>query len=401
MKNGRVLAGIGVMALSVGIWGAPSISLAAAPPKMSGGSVVLMGIDAEDGQHSHSHGPVDTYANIIKKMTIKNGGSGILVIGGSGNADNKVKEFWNEIGLKTNQKITFVSGNSISSQSLNGFAIIAVASDAYNTPSGGLKDAENDLLTVRGGDIAQFVNGGGGLLGLSSDFDNPFGYITRFGNFTFNLYTNVPDINKVSITSDGALFGMTASELSVPAWHDEFTSFPSFLKVLVRNNMPQQPYSQKNPLAIGGNNVIIAPQFGYKKITGGGYVENDKNKQSFGSNMLPDEQGLRVQLEYNDHLKSSKTDVVKIKIDNYAMSLKQKFAEIKENGKTIGIEFDTIGEVTSSTSGKQNSTIHIRVVDRGEPGTKDEFRLTILDGPNKGYTSQSGIIQGGNIQVHK
>ncbi len=392
------------MALSVGIWGNPSISLAAAPPKVSGGSVVLMGLEPEDGHLEggrRAHGPISAYVNIVKKMKVTNGGNGILVIGGSGNDNNAIKVFWKEIASKTNMKATFVSGNNISSQSFDGFAIIAIASDIYNTPNGGLTNEENDLLAARGGDIANFINKGGGLFGGTSDFDNPYGYMTRFGIFTFNLYTNKPIINKVSITTEGAAFDMKADELSVPAWHDEFTAFPNFFKVLVRNETPLQQFSQKNPLAIGGNSVIISPQFGFKKVTGGGYVENDKNKQSFGFNMLPDEQGLRVQLEYNDHLKSNKTDVVKIKIDNYAMSLKQKLAEIKENGKTIGIEFDTVGEVTSSTSGKQNSTIHIRVVDRGEPGTKDEFRLTILDGPNKGYTSQSGIIQGGNIQVHQ
>lgn len=58
------------MALGVGIWGNPSISLAADPPKVSGGSVVLVGLEPEDGHLENgrrAHGPISAYVNIIKK----------------------------------------------------------------------------------------------------------------------------------------------------------------------------------------------------------------------------------------------------------------------------------------------------------------------------------------------
>ncbi len=51
--------------------------------QVSGGPVVLMGIDAEDGGPG-GHGPLAVYVNVVSSISadVTNGGSGILVIGG-------------------------------------------------------------------------------------------------------------------------------------------------------------------------------------------------------------------------------------------------------------------------------------------------------------------------------
>ncbi|ODA15468.1 hypothetical protein A5N86_16465 [Geobacillus thermoleovorans] len=161
-----------------------SVSSFASAKTTGGGPIVLMGIDAEDGG-VNGHGPISVYQNIVKSILAKvtNGGSGILVIGG-GQAPSNVIEFWNQIANGIGQKVTFVSGpTNIAKQSFTGFAMIAVASDVTNTPWGGLTEEEHNSLVGRKNDIAAFVNNGGGILGFSSDFLNPYAYMGAIANF--------------------------------------------------------------------------------------------------------------------------------------------------------------------------------------------------------------------------
>ena len=68
---------------------------------MSGGPVVLMGIDAEDGGPG-GHGPLAVYANVVSSILadVTNGGSGILVIGGGKDTTPPVDDvtgFWDQV----------------------------------------------------------------------------------------------------------------------------------------------------------------------------------------------------------------------------------------------------------------------------------------------------------------
>ena len=67
-----------------------------------GGPVVLMGIDAEDGNGTpgSGHGGKSPYISVVSDMLthVSNGGSGILVIGGGKSAGDNVTEFWNARG---------------------------------------------------------------------------------------------------------------------------------------------------------------------------------------------------------------------------------------------------------------------------------------------------------------
>jgi trimeric autotransporter adhesin len=196
-----------------------------AKAQASGGPIILMGIDAEDGGIG-GHGPISVYQTIVNSMLAKvtNGGSGILVIGAN---SQWVKDFWNEIGKGTGQSITFVNGQNIETYSFSGYAMIAICSDEYNT-FGGLKQVEHDSLVKRQNDIASFVNNGGGLLGFSSDFINPYAYIGAIGNVTVNINQSYMDITP---NAEGLAIGITDA-LDVCCWHDEYISYPSFLKVL-------------------------------------------------------------------------------------------------------------------------------------------------------------------------
>ncbi|MDP9475914.1 MAG: hypothetical protein M3R38_09545 [Actinomycetota bacterium] len=245
----RLVVALLAAALAVGSLGALSAGPAGAA---SGGPVVLMGIDAEDGGPG-GHGPNGVYQDVVNNTLSQatNGGSGILVVGGGKNQFDNVTQFWNAVDAGTPESVTYVNGAAnIQAQSFSGFKMIAVVSDESNTPSGGLTQAENDDLAARQPDIAAFVNGGGALLGFSSSgFANPYAYLGGVGAFSFGF---PPQYSDVTPTAEGLAVGIT-DDLDVCCWHDEYTAFPSFLKVLATNA------ATGNAAAVGGANVVVAP----------------------------------------------------------------------------------------------------------------------------------------------
>jgi hypothetical protein len=216
---------------------------------MAGGPIVLMGIDAEDGGVS-GHGPIQNYIDVTNSIlaNVTNSGSGILVIGGNKNPVDQVTTFWNAIGSGTGETVTYVNGVNIATQSFAGFAMLAVVSSESETPSGGLTQTENNLLSTRQNDIANFINNGGGLFGLSqTGFTNPYAYLSIVGSFTVNIGQSYSDITP---TGAGTTIGITDA-LDVCCWHDEYVTFPSFLSVLATNAATNEA------AAIGGQSVII------------------------------------------------------------------------------------------------------------------------------------------------
>ena len=227
----------------------------AAPARgASGGPVVLMGIDAEDGGPG-AHGPISVYEDVVTDIlgNVTNGGSGILVFGSGKTASAfGVTAFWTTIGTDLGVTVTHVNGAAnITAQSLAGFAMVAVVSDDFNTFFGGLTEAENNALAARSGDIALFVNGGGGLIGFSQSpsFTQPYGYLGTVGAFTT---TSGGFFSDIAPTAAGLAIGITDA-LDVSAWHDEYLTFPAFLTVLATYVVGG------NVAALGGAQVIIGP----------------------------------------------------------------------------------------------------------------------------------------------
>ncbi|WP_053075038.1 hypothetical protein [Ornithinibacillus californiensis] len=216
---------------------------------MAGGPIVLMGIDAEDGGPG-GHGPISNYIDVVNSIlaNVTNGGSGILVIGGGKNPTDNVTAFWDAIGANTGVTVSYVNGANIATQSFSGFSMIAVVSSVGETASGGLTQAENDLLATRQSDIANFVNNGGGLIGFSqTGFINPYAYLAIVGTFTVNINLSYDNITP---TAAGMSIGIS-DDLDICCWHDEYVTFPSFLSVLATNPITG------NASAIGGQSVVI------------------------------------------------------------------------------------------------------------------------------------------------
>jgi len=229
---------------------------------VSGGPVVLMGIDAEDGSPGNAHGPQATYNTVGGSIlaSVTNGGSGILVFGCTPAGGDHVTFFWNAVAVANGQTLTCVEGAAnIAAQSLAGFALVGVASSVFQTPFGGLTQAENDALALKQTDIANHVNNGGGLWGLSqAGMSNPYAYIAGLGAFTVTINQNYDNI---SATPAGTALGINDS-LDVFAWHDVYDTFPSFLSVLATIDCSPGSSCTTFSLdgraaAIGGQQVII------------------------------------------------------------------------------------------------------------------------------------------------
>jgi hypothetical protein len=262
MKRSRfALAQIALLALisSMLAWGAAPVLAA------TGGPVVLMGIDAEDGGPG-GHGPVSVYGDVVELGVYNNatGGTGILVIGGGKGSDpsnpcfniDYVTDFWNALSLDTGLSVTYVFGPAnITAVSFTPYRMIAVVSDELNTFCGGLTAAENTALAGRQSDIANYINSGRGLIGFTNDF-GPASYAYLSGVGTFSVLTNQAYDN-ITATPAGQAVGITDTNLDVFAWHDTYEVFPSFLSVLATVNDPLQPAIDGHAAAIGGAQVVI------------------------------------------------------------------------------------------------------------------------------------------------
>ncbi len=145
------------------------IAFAAIAGQANAGPIVLMGVDPED-EGLGGHGPVLIYAGVVGALLsdVTNGSrGGILVIGGGKQRGDEVTTFWDAVGVITGETVSYANGARIAAAPFGEFAMIAVASTGDPPGAvGGLTDAENALLAARRGDIADFVNAGGGLLGL-------------------------------------------------------------------------------------------------------------------------------------------------------------------------------------------------------------------------------------------
>jgi hypothetical protein len=221
-----------------------------------GGPVAVLGIDAEDSSGG-GHGPIATYVSLTNSIlgNVMNGGNGILVIGGGkfpGDPDD-VTAFWNAIGAAIpSQPITYVNNEtvpgSIAGQSFAGFALIVVSSSINETPNGGLTTAENTALVARADEIADFVDAGGGVLGFTqSGFSPPYAYLNGISTITATTGLEFQDI---TATAEGIEVGITDA-LDICCWHDELTTFPSFLMPLATNALTGRV------VAVGGSQITF------------------------------------------------------------------------------------------------------------------------------------------------
>jgi hypothetical protein len=217
----------------------------------AGGPVIIMGIDADDGGPG-GHGPIAVYDTIVDGIygQTTNGGSGIVVFGSGRAPGDSPTTFWDQIATDTGKAVTHVNGDAnVASQSLSGFAVIAITTSDQAT-SGGLSDTESEALKLRSFEIAQFVNAGGGLIVFTQNGQTtPYGFLGDLGTFVSDDL-DVGSSDDITPTAAGLAAGVT-DDLDVCCWHHQFTTFPSYLTVLATYT------GSTEVAAIGGTNVQI------------------------------------------------------------------------------------------------------------------------------------------------
>ncbi|TFH24133.1 MAG: hypothetical protein E4H03_04410 [Myxococcales bacterium] len=210
-------------------------------PAIGGGPIVLSGHDADD--HGFESQYVGLFDAILANAT--NGGSGILAIGADpgSEAGNWITTVASLMAVP--QTVTFVNDASISTQSFSGFAILHVPSTTVDVTGGIHVTNEIPLLTARASDIADFINAGGGLFGLTQDAAaDAYDYLGLFADITA---VGVPSsgacgggasYDDVSATTEGQLLGITDTNIDGCCWHNVFSSHAGFLNVLATANEP-------------------------------------------------------------------------------------------------------------------------------------------------------------------
>ena len=231
-----------------------------------GGPVVLMGVDPELGGDTTEHGSIESYATLVEEgilAEVTNGGNGMLVIGEEDDTTD-VNAFWNAIANSVGKDITYVGGaDDIEQVSFDSYAMLGIISnEAELAPvqeeGPGLSNDENNALTDRAQDIADFINDGGGLLGFTQAsrnpqlvFDSPWGYMGGIGNFETETGLCYHTIDP---TDEGEALDLTTPEFNFSCWHDVFTEYPDWLDVLAYAGEGEY---EGEAAALGGSQVVV------------------------------------------------------------------------------------------------------------------------------------------------
>ena len=226
--------------------------------QLTGGPVILMGLDSELVPGSSGHGPPEEHAKMVASIleSVTNDGESILVLGGDPDSNPDIRAYWEDdvaSDPRIDEDVTFVNGPEyIREVDFDGYAMIGIVSSTGQIGHG-LVDSENQALIDRQHDIAEFVNAGGGLLGKTQDgLDDSWDYISEIADID-PIETG---FSSVDVTPAGEELGLTQSGMD--GWccyHESFAedSVPDFLNVLIRNAQR----SDRPPAAVGGDSVVI------------------------------------------------------------------------------------------------------------------------------------------------
>ena len=232
------------------------------------GPVILSGMDPED--HRFEAEPTATAAlemvedimTFIHNMAT-NGGSGILMLGGSENSTPF--DVADEAAGLEGITLTHAFGADIGTEDFSGFAALYMPTvdselnGAFGSLVGeGLTVADLDLINGRAGDIQDFVNGGGGLGAFSQNEPNGYQWFPLGGLETTDL--GFGGATGVCVTTEGMAV-LEPSATSVEPFHTTFDGPAGFfgLEVLARDDDAGTPECDGPAIIIGGLTVIITP----------------------------------------------------------------------------------------------------------------------------------------------
>ena len=142
----------------------------------------------------------------------------------------------------------------------------------------------------------------------------------------------------------------------------------------------------------GSGGTLPPPGRGAIKVTGGGQIPvpsaTSAGRATFGFNAQPDKSGgAKGHFNYVNHVTG-----------------------LHVNGPVTGIVVIAVYPADGSPktvlffgtcTGVPSCSFSVTVEDRGEPGTADEFGITVTSGPVETEVRSQRVISRGNIQFHK
>jgi len=250
------------------------------------GPVLLIG-DAAD-----NHGPQDVYAGLVHQVitNVTNGQTGILALGVDVGSDAGHWLIGLSAQLPEPQIVAFVNDETISAIGFSGYGLIYVPSPATYT-TGGITQAESDLLNARASDLATFLDNGGGLVALTQgNLENPYGFLGEFAPVDTiavgpsglcgkeSLYDNIAP------TRAGELFGITADNLDGCCWGNVYTPVPETMTALAVADAPTCSTLNNNAAIligfvdipdIGFGDPVVEPAAGVPTVESVGDLDGD------------------------------------------------------------------------------------------------------------------------------
>ena len=183
---------------------------------------------------------------IVKNSAVHQAPSKIVMFGGTAAVGNTARSIATGLGFT----LTQVTGGGITTADLDPvttpYDAIYMSTTSDET-SGGLSQADLNLVNARSTSLIAFVNKGGGLASFSQNLSGGYAWFPLGGLTTVNLNSE-GNTSGITVTEDGA-FILSSTATAVQPFHQGFTGPAGFfgLKVLAKQSTGLQ-----RALIIGG-----------------------------------------------------------------------------------------------------------------------------------------------------
>ena len=211
------------------------------------GPVILSGMDPED--HGAGVGGQgwqmiqDILRFVVEESVVHASPSKILQLGGSVSNLAITQSAVGPLGFT----VTHATGAAISTVDFLEFDCLYMPTSAADV-SGGLTQADLNLINQREADIIAFINAGGGSAAFAQNLANGYSWFPLDG-----LTTSSPTGSTITLTTEGQ-FILSPSATSVLPFHTAFTGPPGFFGLDV---LALEGNGQMLPLIIGG--IVVLP----------------------------------------------------------------------------------------------------------------------------------------------
>jgi len=217
------------------------------------GPAILSGMDPED--HGAGIGGAgwtmiqDALRFVVEESVIRSDPSRVVQLGGTVSNAAIAQSAVTSLGF-TFQHVTGMGILTVDFMDFDAVYMPTSVADVF----GGLSQQDLDLINMRGPDIIEFVNAGGGIAAFAQNLTNGFDWFPRDG-----LQTGAPSTSTgITLTPQGALI-LSPSATAVQPFHQAFFGPPNFFGLDV---LAIETGGQMQPLIIGGIVFIDEQQIG-------------------------------------------------------------------------------------------------------------------------------------------